>query len=222
MGLKEQDIVFTTTDESGNKVLQMPITRYENVEGILDFVYPVGSLYWSKNAADPSTLFGGTWERVKDTFILAAGDSYKAGSTGGEASHTLTTNEMPSHGHTGSTSSEGVPDHIHAIGYNNSNNWGTWVATNATGTYLSDVTLDEKASYSRAWNGSGGTNALTSIGTNKDAYDANIATSKSIAATGGGTTGDHSHTLTIASAGGGAAHNNMPPYATYYCWERTA
>ena len=33
MALKEQDIVFTTKDDAGNSVLQMPITRVENVEG---------------------------------------------------------------------------------------------------------------------------------------------------------------------------------------------
>ena len=32
MALKEQDIVFTTTDEAGNPVIQFPITRVENVE----------------------------------------------------------------------------------------------------------------------------------------------------------------------------------------------
>ena len=49
---------------------------------------------------NPSTLFGGTWEQIKDTFVLAAGDTYEAGATGGEATHTLTSNEMPSHRHT--------------------------------------------------------------------------------------------------------------------------
>lgn len=34
--------------------------------------------------------------------------------------------------------------------------------------------------------------------------------------------GAHSHTITIGSTGSGQAHNNMPPYVTYYCWERTA
>lgn len=29
-----------------------------------------------------------------------------------------------------------------------------------------------------------------------------------------------SHTHTITAQGGGGAHNNMPPYVTYYCWER--
>lgn len=55
----------------------------------------------SVNSTSPATLFGGTWAQIKDTFLLAAGSSYVAGSTGGEATHTLTTNEMPSHTHRG-------------------------------------------------------------------------------------------------------------------------
>lgn len=66
---------------------------------LLDGVYPVGSLYLSVSAANPATLFGGTWERLKDRFLLGAGDTYAAGATGGEATHTLTTAEMPSHTH---------------------------------------------------------------------------------------------------------------------------
>lgn len=56
-------------------------------ENFIDLIYPIGSLYWSKNSTDPAELFGGTWERVKDTFILAAGDTYSAGSTGGSNNH---------------------------------------------------------------------------------------------------------------------------------------
>ena len=44
----------------------------ESMRGIVDLVYPVGSYYWSSNATSPSTLFGGTWEQVKDRFVLAA------------------------------------------------------------------------------------------------------------------------------------------------------
>lgn len=58
-------------------------------------VYPVGSIYMSVNNTNPSTLFGGTWVQIKDRFLLAAGDTYKAGSTGGEATHKLTKDEMP-------------------------------------------------------------------------------------------------------------------------------
>lgn len=61
--------------------------------------HPVGSYYWSSDSTDPGVLFGGTWEQVKDRFVLAAGDSYAVGATGGEVTHTLSYNEMPSHSH---------------------------------------------------------------------------------------------------------------------------
>ena len=51
------------------------------------------------NSTNPASLFGGTWEQIKDRFLLAAGDAYAAGSTGGEAMHTLTVDEMPAHRH---------------------------------------------------------------------------------------------------------------------------
>lgn len=69
-----------------------------NGGGALD-AYPVGSIYMSVNSTSPSTLFGGTWQRIQDRFLIAAGSTYKAGGTGGEATHTLTVNEMPSHSH---------------------------------------------------------------------------------------------------------------------------
>lgn len=60
---------------------------------------PVGKLWGSDDPTSPASIVGGTWEQIKDRFILAAGDSYAAGSTGGEAAHTLTVNEMPKHDH---------------------------------------------------------------------------------------------------------------------------
>lgn len=62
-------------------------------------IYPVGSIYMSVSSTSPATLFGGTWERIKDTFLLSAGNTYSAGATGGEATHKLTVDEMPSHTH---------------------------------------------------------------------------------------------------------------------------
>lgn len=66
---------------------------------IIDTIYPVGSYFWSSKNKNPSNFLGGTWEKVKDKFLLAAGDSYAVGSTGGEAQHTLTIDEIPSHNH---------------------------------------------------------------------------------------------------------------------------
>ena len=67
---------------------------------VLD-MYPVGSIYQTTSSTfNPQATWGGTWERIKDTFLLAAGTTYAGGSTGGEATHKLTTQEMPSHTHT--------------------------------------------------------------------------------------------------------------------------
>lgn len=50
-------------------------------------LYPVGSIYMSINSTNPSNYFGGTWEQIKDRFLLACGDNYDNGVTGGEATH---------------------------------------------------------------------------------------------------------------------------------------
>ena len=60
--------------------------------------FPVG--FGGFFQTDPNTIYSGTtWQQKKDVFILAAGDTYPAGSTGGEAQHQLTNREMPSHVH---------------------------------------------------------------------------------------------------------------------------
>lgn len=65
----------------------------------VDLIYPVGSIYMSVNATNPKELFGGTWQQIQGRFLLGMSSSYPAGSTGGEATHTLTANEMPNHTH---------------------------------------------------------------------------------------------------------------------------
>ena len=57
--------------------------------------YPVGAIYISTVSTSPASLFGGTWEQLKDRFLLGAGDSYDAGSTGGEVTHTLHLKNLP-------------------------------------------------------------------------------------------------------------------------------
>jgi hypothetical protein len=51
------------------------------------FIYPVGSIYMSVNPTNPEYFFGGKWEQLKDMFLLGAGDTYEAGTTGGSATH---------------------------------------------------------------------------------------------------------------------------------------
>ena len=79
------------TLESGIQLGSISITQ------LLLMAHPIGSIYSSTVATSPADLFGGTWVRIKDAFLLSAGDIYSAGSTGGSATHTLTVDEMPSH-----------------------------------------------------------------------------------------------------------------------------
>lgn len=75
--------------------------KYPNYLALL--MYPVGSIYWTGKApndgGDPNVLFGGTWVQIKDRFILAAGTTYTNGATGGAATVTLTTAQLPIHHH---------------------------------------------------------------------------------------------------------------------------
>lgn len=88
-----------------------PFKPKEGANITFDNIYPVGSIYLNTRLVEPAQLFGGTWNRIQSTFLLAAGNTYSAGSTGGASSrsytpvgsvddHTLTTAELPSHNHT--------------------------------------------------------------------------------------------------------------------------
>ena len=85
----------------------------EKISKTLNSVYPIGSIYMSVNSADPGTLFGGTWERIQDRFLLSAGDTYAAGSTGGSAKATL-------------------PSHTHTFGSGGYQVWGAKIGTGST------------------------------------------------------------------------------------------
>ena len=107
----------------------MKLTRLITVEKIRNAInelydkvsspYPVGSIYMSFLPTSPAILFGGTWEAIPAGHVLLAqgesewGINYTAGSTGGEATHTLTEDEMPAHDHPGNANSAG--NHKHTL-----------------------------------------------------------------------------------------------------------
>lgn len=86
--------------------------------------YPIGSIYMSVNIVSPATIFGGTWEQLKDTFLLAAGDDYSAGTTGGSADAVLV-----SHNHRIIGGENGTTN-LHSAGAtyggSTSAHWGAW------------------------------------------------------------------------------------------------
>lgn len=103
-------------DSEGNLKVKS-ITVSDSIE-----VYPIGSIYMSINNTNPGLVFGGKWERIQDTFLLAAGNTYTANSTGGEASHTLNSTEIPWHYHNVNLNTSEAGVHSHGV-------WTTFIGS---------------------------------------------------------------------------------------------
>ena len=77
----------------------MPAGMTVGGKTLLNLIYPVGSIYMSVSNTSPATFIGGTWEQIQNRFLLAAGTSYSAGSTGGSETVTLSESQIPAHKH---------------------------------------------------------------------------------------------------------------------------
>ena len=98
--------------------------RIQQQGGVLDKVYPVGSIYMSVQNVSPADFIGGTWTPLdQGRVLIGAGTAHPAGEEGGAETVTLTAEEIPAHAHSlnksasfsGSTSSSGT-SHTHGIG----------------------------------------------------------------------------------------------------------
>lgn len=85
------------------QVTELPTPYYRatpaKMQSLLDFIYPVNSVYISYSHVNPGTLFGGTWERITNAFLWATDASGTIGQTGGEKEHKLIVAELPAHSH---------------------------------------------------------------------------------------------------------------------------
>lgn len=114
---------------------------------LLDLVYPVGSLYISREPTSPAALFGGGWFQLSDVLIAAQGPNMGDVNTGGDTSPTgsfyIGVNNLPAHSHAITINRGG--QHQHDIKYqSNAERTGTWwqpVTTNAEGTSSSFTNL---------------------------------------------------------------------------------
>ena len=184
----------------------------EFVSSPLD-AYPVGAYYISSVSTSPATLFGGTWVRVQDRMILAAGSTYTAGNTGGSATKTLVVNNLPEHSHSCNTTGS----HTHTKGN-----------MNITGTY--DFAYDyDGTSYRSNFcsgafvEGSSWTDTKDYLTwTNGEANHWQKMTFNASKTWTGETASNGSHKHDIGNTGKGTAFNIMPPYIVAYVWRRTA
>lgn len=87
----------------GDLVSSLPGEYYRatpaQLQSLLDYIYPVGSVYISYSHNDPAAMFGGVWQRISNAFLWAVDANGEIGLTGGEKTHKLTLSETPSHTH---------------------------------------------------------------------------------------------------------------------------
>ena len=84
------------------------------MQSLLDYIYPVGSIYLSYSHVNPGTLFGGTWARIENTFLWACDADGVIGTTGGEKTVKLTAANLPAHNHGGTYTNAGSGTKTHA------------------------------------------------------------------------------------------------------------
>lgn len=186
--------------------------------------------YWASNdPTSPASFIGGTWERVEGEFIMGASSAYPVGTTGGSATHTQTTAEMPSHSHSGSTGSAG--SHSHSASTDSAGWHSHSGTTDWAGSHTHDATINSNGSST------GGNSGLVSSSmAYGDSYHKATITTKSAGShthsfstngTGShshtvsiGDAGAHSHTVSIGSTGSGQAMDILNPYYALYIWVR--
>lgn len=171
------------------------------LDHIVNLIYPVGSIYISLNDTNPGTLFGGTWTAIQGRFLIGANSTYIAGNTGGNTSHSHTTNAGTTGGTTLTIAQ--MPLHGHRVRLHNQ------AGTQATAYYYDGNTKVNSTggSASVSWKGSTFNAAQSGAGDQAGGTDR----------VGGG--GAHTHDQVSV---GTSSVSNIPPYLAVYMWQRTA
>lgn len=217
-------------------------------QAIMSASHPVGSIYQSIDPTDPGTLFGGTWEPIKDRMLIGASSTYGVLSEGGAASHALSVDEMPSHdhsvgqggvhSHTGQTTAAGSHKHAISSAGAHTHTRGSMDIT-ASGLGVNNTTAYSTggikgAFYTGATSSGKGNATWDSV---EIRFQASRAWTGETSSNGAHThaedaAGEHAHSVsidnggghshTIGKIGGGQPFNTISPYLAVYMWRRVA
>jgi len=186
-----------TTPSTGDNSTKIATTAF--VTSALQAAYPVGSIYMNASVStNPGTLLGfGTWAVIAaGSMLLGNGGGYTAGTTGGSATTTLSTANLPSHTHgaSGLSASSSTTVNISDPGH-----------THTTSNPLAAYALNTLS-------GGGSQTWYPTLATINSAVTGITATASTSTSVSGNT----------ASAGSGTAVTTISPYLVVYMWQRTA
>ena len=189
-----------------NRAYWIPFKEF--VSSPLD-AYPVGAYYISSDPTSPATLFGGTWERIQDRMIVAAGSTFTAGTTGGSTAKKLSVQNMPYHNHScdtqgGHTHTRGSMNITGSIGSGCSQDAGVYESVSGAfaGTSYGKYSVSDSNSY------------FSTV-----THNVNFDASRNWY---GETSGNGWHSHNIGYNGNGQEFDVMNPYIVAYVWRRTA
>ena len=167
----------------------------DDVTDLIDSIYPVGAIYISTNNVNPSTLFGGTWTKIEDKFLLASTNGQGVGQTGGYTDATLVT-----HNHTQDSHTHTQDSHTHTLG--SSKNFLTIKGDNW------------QYSSKRSMTSSSGSRYYPYASSNTGGIDQFSATNTTTAT-------NQDATATNQYTGEDPTNKNFPPYLAVNIWKRT-
>ena len=183
--------------------------------------YPIGAIYLSVNSTNPGTLFGGTWVQWGAGKVPVGIDTSQTEfstveKSGGEKTHQLSADELPSHTHS-------IGGHTHTLGNHSHTIAGgaTTAASSGAHTHVLKASnvFGSGTARSGVYNNGGNTasTAMDSAGAHTHSVPAHSHTCSA----NNGNTGANS-AYNSGSVGSGSSHNNLQPYITCYMWKRTA
>lgn len=122
------------------------MAKFHLAQQLIDILWPVGSVYISTDAANPSTKFGGTWSQITGGFIY--GTTATSGNKGGTGNTGTGTSTGKNNGNTGSTTLtvDQIPSHNHEY----ADRMAVWDA-GTNGTNAASGTWGETSIQYRPW-----------------------------------------------------------------------
>lgn len=213
------DLVLTTFGGTEIEAGNLSVTR----QMIGNLMYPVGSIYMSTSAANPTASFGGTWVawgtgRVPVGVDASDTDFNTVEKIGGAKKHTLTAAEsgLPAHNHTQNAHTHTSPAHTHAnpahahlFGPNSQYHAFRWGSSPETNITAQGTTAVAGAPTNNALGAAQGSSNQTAAGTVTSAVTASVNDST--------TAINNASTATNASS----AHNIQQQFITCFMWKRT-
>ena len=190
---------------------------YASCSTVINEYYPVGTIYMSAVNTNPRELFGGVWEQISGRFLIGCGGDSGIGNgeTGGSWTHTIGTNNLPTHRHgINMVTGNGVAD-VNFIQFKDGQVASAVMGwANGTSDYVEGLDNHLPASWNFPF-GWGGTQTLTDPPLASSIY---ITTETSLAQSA------HAHDVSgyTSEVGGSEAMTIKPPYLGVYIWKRVS